>query len=127
MVKTKEPTKSASISEMLCKTVVEGMQEKKGLDIVVLDLREIKGAVADFFVICSANSDTQVEALMNSVAEQVYKATGEDAWHKEGAMNREWILLDFVDVVAHIFKKDRRKFYGLEELWGDAKITFVKD
>lgn len=127
MVKTKQPTKTASISERLCKTVIEGMQEKKGIDIVVLDLREIKGAVTDFFVICSGNSDTQVEALMNSVAEQVYKTTSEDVWHKEGAMNREWILLDFVDVVAHIFKKDRRKFYGLEELWGDAQITFVND
>jgi ribosome-associated protein len=127
MVKTKQPTKAASISEILCKTVIEGMQEKKGIDIMVLDLREIKGAVTDFFVICSGNSDTQVEALMNSVAEQVYKATSEDVWHKEGAMNREWILLDFVDVVAHIFKKDRRKFYGLEELWGDAQITFIND
>ncbi len=127
MVKTKQPTKAISISEKLCKTVIEGMQEKKGVDIVVLDLREIKGAVTDFFVICSGNSDTQVEALMNSVAEYVYKATSEDVWHKEGAMNREWILLDFVDVVAHIFKKDRRKFYGLEELWGDAQITFVND
>lgn len=127
MVETKVRTKSAIHSEKLCRIVVEGMQEKKALDIVVLDLREIKGAVADFFVICSGNSDTQVEALMGSVAEQVYKTIGEDVWHKEGAMNREWILLDFVDVVAHIFKKDRRKFYGLEELWGDANISFVNE
>ncbi|TAH21610.1 MAG: ribosome silencing factor [Cytophagales bacterium] len=127
MVKTKEAKKPSVRSETLCKTVIEGMQEKKGLDIVVLDLREIKGAVTDFFVICSANSDTQAEALMNSVAEQVYKGIGEDVWQKEGAGNREWILLDFVDVVAHIFKKDRRKFYGLEELWGDAEISFIND
>jgi ribosome-associated protein len=125
MVETKEFTKSATNTEKLCKIVIEGMQEKKGLDIVVLDLRGLKGAVTDFFVICSGNSDTQVEALMKSVEEQVYKQTGEDPWHKEGVMNREWILLDFVDVVAHIFKKDRRKFYGLEELWGDADITFI--
>ncbi|MCU0394238.1 MAG: ribosome silencing factor [Thermoflexibacter sp.] len=125
MVKTKELTKSAITSETLSKIVIEGMQEKKALDIVVLDLRGLKGAVTDFFVICSGNSDTQVEALMKSVEEQVYKLTGQDAWHKEGITNREWILLDFVDVVAHIFKKDRRKFYGLEELWGDAEITFI--
>jgi len=127
MVKIKDATKSLIRTEVLCKTVIEGMQEKKGLDIVVLDLRETKGAVTDFFVICSANSDTQVEALMDSVAEQVYKEVGEDVWHREGAGNKEWILLDFVDVVAHIFKKDRRRFYGLEELWGDAKISFIND
>ena len=131
MVETKTFTKSARNSslnaEKLCKIVVEGMQEKKGLEIVVLDLREAKNAVTDFFVICSGNSDTQVEALMNSVEEQVYKQTGEWAWQKEGAMNREWILIDFVDVVAHVFKKDRRKFYGLEELWGDAEITYIED
>lgn len=127
MVETKEFTKSAINSEKLCKIVIEGMQEKKGLDIVVLDLRGLKGAVTDFFVICSGNSDTQVEALMRSVEEQVYKQIGEDPWHTEGAVNREWILLDFVDVVAHIFKKDRRKFYGLEELWGDAEITFINN
>lgn len=131
MVETKTLTKSARTTgvdaEKLCKIVVEGMQEKKGVEIVVLDLREAKNAVTDFFVICSGNSDTQVEALMNSIEEQVYKTTGEWAWQKEGAMNREWILIDFVDVVAHVFKKDRRKFYGLEELWGDAQITFIND
>jgi ribosome-associated protein len=131
MVETKTLTKSARNTSMnaekLCKIVVEGMQEKKGVEIVVLDLRKAKNAVTDFFVICSGNSDTQVEALMNSVEEQVYKQTGEWAWQKEGAGNREWILIDFVDVVAHVFKKDRRKFYGLEELWGDAQITYIED
>jgi ribosome-associated protein len=127
MVKTKEITRSAINSQTLSKIIIEGMQEKKGVDIVVLDLRGVKSAVTDFFVICSGNSDTQVEALMNSVEEQVYKLVGEYPWHKEGAMNREWILLDFVSVVAHVFKKDRRKFYGLEELWGDAEITFIND
>jgi ribosome-associated protein len=101
------------------------MWEKKGIDIVILDLRPIKSAVTDYFVICSGNSDTQVEALMNAVEEQVHKTTGEDPWHREGKENREWILLDYVDVVVHIFKKDRRSFYGIEDLWGDAEVTHL--
>ena len=107
-------------SEQLSQLVVHGMQEKKAVDIVVLDLRDVKNAVTDYFVICSGNSDTQVDAITNSIEEQVYKSLGEDPWHKEGKVNREWILLDYVDVVAHVFKKDRRSFYALEDLWGDA-------
>ncbi|MCS7018843.1 MAG: ribosome silencing factor [Cytophagales bacterium] len=113
-------------AELLSRIVAEGMLEKKGIDIVILDLRKVKNAVTDFFVICSGNSDTQVEALMDSVEEQVYKHLGEWPWQKEGKANREWILLDYVNVVAHIFKKERRLFYGLEELWGDAEITRIE-
>jgi ribosome-associated protein len=110
-------------SEQLSKAVAEGMAEKKGVDIVILDLRNSKGAITDFFVICSGNSDTHAEALMDSVEEQVHKALGEWPWHREGKEAREWILLDYVNVVAHIFKKERRAFYGLEDLWGDAVST----
>lgn len=112
---------------MLSRIIAEGMLEKKGIDVVIMDLRKVKNAVTDFFVICSGNSDTQVEALMNSVEEQVYKHLGEWPWQKEGKTNREWILLDYVNVVAHIFKKDRRQFYGLEELWGDAETIHVEN
>ncbi|MCS6967263.1 MAG: ribosome silencing factor [Cytophagales bacterium] len=112
-------------SALLSRVVAEGMLEKKGIDIVIMDLRKVKNAVTDFFVICSGNSDTQVEALMNSVEEQVFKRLGEWPWHKEGTSHREWILLDYVNVVAHIFKKERREFYGLEELWGDAETIHV--
>jgi ribosome-associated protein len=110
-------------SETLSQCVVQGMQEKKAEDIVVLDLRGIKSAVTDYFVICSGNSDTQVDAIMMSIEEQVYKNLDEDPWHKEGKTNKEWILLDYVDVVAHVFKKDKRTFYALEDLWGDAPTT----
>lgn len=110
-------------SEQLSRIVAEGMLEKKGIDVVILDLRGIKSAVTDFFVICSGNSDTQVEAITDSIEEQVFKATGTRPWRREGKANREWILLDYVDVVAHVFKKDRRAFYALEDLWGDAELT----
>lgn len=119
--------RTAVDSKTLTEIVVNGMQEKKAHDILVLDLRSIKNAVADFFIICSGNSDTQVDALMDSVEQEVYKITGQDPWHKEGKENREWVILDYVDVVAHIFKKDRRSFYGLEDLWGDAEVIHIND
>jgi ribosome-associated protein len=106
---------------------VKGMQEKKAVDIVVLNLKHIKNAVADYFIICSGNSDTQVDSITDSIEEEIYKSSQQDPWHKEGKENKEWILLDYVDVVAHVFKKDRRAFYALEELWGDAHITHIDD
>lgn len=112
-------------SEQLSSLVAQGMQEKKAEDIIILDLRHVKNAVTDYFVICSGNSDTQVDSITTSIEEQVYKSLGEDPWHKEGKANREWILLDYVDVVAHVFKKDRRAFYALEDLWGDAPSTRI--
>lgn len=112
-------------SEELSDLVVNGMSEKKASDIRIMDLREVKNAVADFFVICSANSDTQIDAISDSVEQEVYKATQTNPWKKEGKTNREWVLIDYVDVVAHIFKKDKREFYSLEKLWGDAQITEV--
>jgi len=99
--------------------------EKKALDIAVLDLREVKNAIADYFVICSGNSDTQVDAITDSIEDEVKKASGQNAWHKEGFQNKEWILLDYLDVVCHVFRKDRRTFYDLEEFWGDAKIQRI--
>jgi ribosome-associated protein len=124
MVKTKQ---LAISSEQLCNLVVKGMLEKKALDVVVMDLRNVKNAIADYFVICSGNSDTQLDAIADSVDEQVHKATQENPWHLEGKENREWILIDYVDVVAHVFKKDRRDYYKLEDLWGDAEITHVEE
>jgi ribosome-associated protein len=107
--------------------IVRGMQEKKAQDIVVMDLRKVKNSICDYFVICSGNSDTQIDAISTSVEEEVYKASKQNPWHKEGKMNREWILLDYVDVIAHVFKKDRREFYDLEQLWGDAEIHVIEE
>lgn len=114
-------------SEDLCQLVVKGMIEKKGQDVAILDLRNVKNAVADFFVICSGTSDTQIDAIADSVEFEVHKAINENPWHKEGKANREWILIDYVDVVVHVFQKDRRKYYDLEELWGDGDLTVVEE
>lgn len=121
MKQSKIKIDSATLADM----VVKGMQEKKAADIVVIDLKSVKNAVADYFVISSASSDTQLDAIARSVEEEVYKALDESPWQSEGRTNREWILLDYVDVVAHIFLKEKREFYALEELWGDAPIRQV--
>ena len=121
------PKKKKQDSEKLADLVVKGMQEKKASDIVVMDLRDVKNAVADFFVVCSGNSDKQLSAISDSVDEFVYKDLKENPWHSEGKNNKEWMLLDYISVVVHIFKKDRREFYALEKLWGDAKTTVIED
>jgi len=122
MVKNKALKESAYISEL----AIYGIQEKKGNDIVRLDLRNIFSSVSDYFVICHADSATQVKAIANSVEEEIFKATQQEPWRKEGLEYGEWILLDYVDVVVHIFRTDKREFYGVEDLWGDAEIKFYK-
>jgi ribosome-associated protein len=114
-------------SEKLSKAIVKGMQEKKASEIAILDLRNVKNAVADFFVVCSGSSDKQIEAITDSIDEEVYKELKEKPWHIEGKRNKEWMILDYINVVSHIFRKDRRKFYELEQLWGDAEITEIED
>jgi ribosome-associated protein len=114
-------------SQDLCQLVVKGMIEKKGQEVAILDLRNVKNAVADYFVICSGTSDTQIDAIADSVEHEVHKAIDENPWHKEGKANREWILIDYVDVVVHVFQRDRRKYYDLEELWGDGDLTVVEE
>jgi ribosome-associated protein len=119
-------TKSKHTSKDLSKIVALGMQEKKALDIVIMDLRHIPQAFADYFVIASGNSTTQVDAIADSVEEMMYSQAAEAPRHTEGRENKEWILLDYIDVVVHVFRKDRRDFYGLEDLWGDAKTTHIQ-
>ncbi|MEP1034920.1 ribosome silencing factor [Ekhidna sp.] len=114
-------------SKELSEWVVEGMLDKKALDVVVMDLRKVKHAIADYFIICSGNSDTQIDAISDSIEEQIHKRSKQNPWKREGRQNKEWILLDYVDVVAHVFNKEKRTFYGLEELWGDAKITRIEE
>jgi ribosome-associated protein len=114
-------------SEKLSDAIVKGMQEKKAADIVLLDLRKVKNAVADFFVICSGNSDKQLEAISDSIDDEVFKALKEKPWRLEGKNNKEWMILDYITVVSHIFRKDKRQYYALEKLWGDAEITEIED
>jgi ribosome-associated protein len=112
-------------SKILCDTIVEGMQENKAKDIVVLDLREIDSAVCDFFVICSGDSSTQVDGISSSVVRYTRKELSEKPWRTEGKNNSEWVLIDYVSVVAHVFYKETREFYDLEDLWADAKRTDI--
>jgi ribosome-associated protein len=119
--------RKADHSEKISQLVVKGMQEKKASNIVVMDLRKVRNAVADFFVICSGNSDRQLDAIADSIDEEVYKGAKESPWHTEGKNNKEWMLLDYSNVVAHIFNKDKRSFYALDKLWGDAEITEIED
>lgn len=114
-------------SQILSNMIVEGMQETKAEDITILDLRAIENAVCDFFVICSANSSTQVEGISNSVVRTTRKELKEKPWHVEGKSNAEWVLVDYVNVVAHIFYKEIRDFYKLEDLWADAKRKDIKN
>ena len=114
-------------AEKLSEAIVKGMLEKKASDIVVMDLRQVKKAVADFFVICSGSSDKQLEAISESIDEQVFKIVKEKPWHMEGKNNKEWMILDYISVVSHIFRQDRRQFYALEKLWGDAEITEIEN
>jgi len=122
MVKNKTLSEAAYISEL----AIHGIQEKKGNDIIRLDLRNIFSSVADYFVITHAESATQVKAIANSVEEEVFKATGQEPHRKEGLQYGEWILLDYIDVIVHVFRTDKREYYGMEDLWGDAEIKMYK-
>ncbi len=125
----KRPAKRISIMEdgmTLAFMVAQGMYEKKAENISILDMRAIPTASADFFVISHAVSDKQVEAIATSAEDFVHTQLNEWPWHTEGYENCEWVLLDYIDVVAHIFKEDQREFYGLEDLWNNAIIVPFK-
>ena len=115
--------KIGNLSTYLSEIAVHGIQEKKGNDIVRLDLRELSSSVSDYFIICNADSATQVKAIADSVEEEIYKNTQTNPWRKEGLDHADWIILDYFDIVVHIFKTEKREFYGIEDLWGDAQST----
>ena len=107
--------------ESLVATIVSAMDSVKGKEIVTLDLRETGTSVTDYFVICHANSKTQVDAIADKVIDMAWEKEHVKPYHLEGRDNTEWILIDFVDVVVHIFLQSARSFYQLEELWADAE------
>jgi len=115
--------KKGASDSRLVEAVVNGMQEVKGRELVHMDLRGMPNAVCDHMVVCHGDSNTQVEAITRSVQETVQMQTGEKPWHTEGERNAEWVLIDYVDVVVHVFHRDKRGYYALEELWGDAVRT----
>lgn len=102
------------------KTIIKAIQEKKGENIISLDLRKIPEAVADFFVICEASNQPQIRAISDFIEEQVKKVCGENPYRHEGKQNLQWVLLDYVNIVVHIMLPEQRKFYKLEEMWSDA-------
>lgn len=110
----------------LAALVVEAMQSKKAVDVTVIDVREVSG-VTDFFVIGTGESNLQVRAIAEAVREHVREQAGERPWKREGTQHNQWVLLDYVDVVAHVFDRERRDYYDLERLWGDAPVEHVAD
>ncbi|MGB6152577.1 MAG: ribosome silencing factor [Pricia sp.] len=110
----------------LIASILAGIDEVKGQDVLLLDLRDIENTVCDYFIICNGTSNTQVKAIAGSVQKMVSKALGDKPWHVEGEDHAEWILMDYVNIVVHVFQKQIREHYDIEGLWGDAKVTEVE-
>lgn len=118
MAKKKKKSQSSSLVD----AVIKGIQEKKGQNIVCLDLRKIENAVCEHFIICEGAATTQVSALADSIIDEVKRAVNERPFHSEGYENSQWILIDYITVVVHVFLPDVREFYNLEDLWADAEV-----
>jgi ribosome-associated protein len=118
-------TKKEVSTDILLANIIKGIEEVKGNDIEILDLRSINTAVCDYFVICNGSSNTQVNAIVNSIQKIVSKEIKDKPWHVEGTDNAEWVLMDYVSIVVHVFQKEIREYYNIEALWGDAKITSI--
>jgi ribosome-associated protein len=112
-------------AEQLVDAVMHGMEEVKAHDIVVMDLRKVPNALSDFFVVCHGTSNTQVQAIADSVEKETHRLLQDEPAHTEGARNATWILMDYVNVIVHIFSKDARDFYALEDLWADASVRRI--
>jgi len=119
-------TKEKSSADQLITVILNGIEDVKGQNINILDLREIENTVCDYFIICEGTSNTQVNAIVNSVQKKVSKELRDNPWHVEGSENAEWVLMDYVNVVVHVFQKHIREYYDIESLWGDAKTTEIK-
>jgi len=114
-------------SAVLLKSVIKGIFEKKGKDVIKIDLRKIENRIADYFIICHGSSTAQVDTICDSVEDTVRKVAGEKPLHIEGLDNCFWVLLDYGNVVVHIFLEEYRHFYSLESLWADAPVEAMED
>lgn len=112
-------------NDELLALIIEGIENVKGENISLLDLREIDNTPCDYFIICDGNSNTQVNAITGSIQKNVSKQLKDKPWHIEGADTANWVLMDYISIVVHIFQKETRAFYNIEDLWGDAKITNI--
>ncbi|MDG1673528.1 MAG: ribosome silencing factor [Flavobacteriaceae bacterium] len=119
-------TKHISDSDELISLIIAGIEDIKGQNISILDLRSIENSVCDYFVICDGNSNTQVNAIVNSIQKKVSKSAHEKPYQIEGEDNAEWVLMDYINIVVHVFQKHKREYYAIENLWGDAKITEIE-
>lgn len=122
---TSSVNKTADSSELI-HTITEALLEKKAKEIVLLDVRELT-TLTDYFIVCHGTSETQIRALANSVIEKTKKEIGESVWKQEGMDARRWIILDYVNIVVHIFNEEKREFYGIERMWSDAIKTELED
>lgn len=113
-------------ADELIALIIQGVDEVKGQNVNLLDLREIENTVCDYFIVCNGTSNTHVNAIVGSIQKTVSKAIQDKPWHVEGEDNAEWVLMDYVNVVVHIFQKQVREFYDIEGLWGDAKFTTIE-
>jgi len=119
-------TKNKTNADQLIAVILEGIEDVKGQEINILDLRKIENTVCDYFVICEGTSNTQVNAIVNSIQKKVSKELKDKPWHIEGSANAEWVLMDYINIVVHVFQKHIREYYDIESLWGDAVSTEVK-
>ena len=118
--------KRKTSADELIALILQGIEEVKGQNINILDLREIENTVCDYFIICNGTSNTHVNAIVGSIQKTVSKAIKDKPWHVEGEDNAEWVLMDYVNVVVHVFQKQIREYYDIEGLWGDAKFTTIE-
>ena len=118
-------SKPRSTEDSLISNIVYGIENVKGLDVSILDLRDIENTVCRYFVVCTGSSNTHVSAIVSAIKKTVSKELKEKPYHTEGNENSEWVLIDYINVVVHVFQKQIREYYNIEELWGDAKTTKV--
>ena len=118
-------SKPRSTEDSLISNIVDGIENVKGLDVSILDLRDIENTVCKYFVVCTGSSNTHVSAIVSAIKKTVSKELKEKPFQTEGNENAEWVLIDYINVVVHVFQKQIREYYNIEELWGDAKTTKV--
>lgn len=118
--------KEQASADALITTIIGGIEDVKGKEINILDLRDIENTVCDYFIICEGSSNTQVNAIVSAIQKKVSKELKDKPWHIEGEDNAEWVLMDYVNIVVHVFQKHVREYYDIESLWGDAKTTVIE-
>ena len=124
---SKNPYTKVSRNSKVFKTIIGAIKDKKGEDILSLDLRKINEAVADFFIVCSADNTTQLKAIIDSIEDKMLEVCDERPYQQEGAKNSQWVLIDYVNIVVHVMHTQSRNFYRLEDLWSDALATAHND